>query len=266
MARFAAGIEYLGTNYVGWQSQSGQRSIQQSIETALSQIANQPIEIVCAGRTDKGVHASGQVIHFEAPDDRPLYGWLRGVNTWLPDDITVQWVDHVPDDFHARYSAVQREYHYLLQVRPCPSAIHVQATPEYRPLDIDHMQLAANALLGEHDFSSFRASECQSQSANRCIDSIELRQKGDFVLVVVKANAFLHHMVRNIVGSLVLVGVKDRSVDWLAEVLAAKDRRQAGPTAKPDGLYLARVYYPEKFPLSKSPLSMIELLFDLHQP
>lgn len=258
----AAGVEYLGSQYSGWQYQIGQRTVQGELEAALSRVADHNISTICAGRTDTGVHANGQVVHFHTTADRPLVGWLRGVNSFLPNDIAIQWIQPVADDFHARFSATKRRYHYLLHNRTYRSVIHPQSTWHYTPLALEPMREAAKVLVGQHDFSSFRAAECQANTPVRTIDFLDIYQKGDFFLFDIQANAFLHHMVRNFVGSLSKVGAGDREPAWLVEVLDAKDRRYAGPTARADGLFLAAVNYPMHYDIPRPPTSMIEFMFN----
>jgi tRNA pseudouridine38-40 synthase len=263
LIKVAAGVEYLGQNYCGWQSQPDQPSVQGCIETALSKVANRKIEIVCAGRTDTGVNASGQVIHFYAPADRTEKGWIRGTNSFLPDDIAIVWAKIVPDDFHARYSATARRYRYYIYNFRYESAIHPRMTWEYRPLDATLMNAEAQVLVGKHDFSSFRASECQAVSPMRTIERISVIRKGEYLVVEVVANAFLHNMVRNIVGSLILVGAKQRNVGWLYQVLEARDRTVAGTKSKADGLYLDHVFYPQHFELPEKPRNYLQQLAEI---
>jgi tRNA pseudouridine38-40 synthase len=246
--RLAIGIEYEGSRYSGWQRQSCAPSVQAEVERSLSSVAAHPVEVTCAGRTDRGVHALAQVVHFDTPAARSIRGWVLGTNTGLPVDVAVQWAVVVPDDFHARYSAVRRTYRYLILNRATRSPVMAgRAWWVYAPLDADRMHAAAQALVGEHDFSAFRASECQSRSPIRRLERITVRRDGEQLTVEVTANAFLHHMVRNIVGTLVEVGDGSRPADWVAESLATRDRRLSGPTAPPDGLYFAAVEYPPEF-------------------
>jgi len=250
--RVALGIEYDGSNYFGWQRQREVISVQQHLETVLSKIANQPIEVTCAGRTDAGVHATGQVVHFDTSNPRKLAAWTLGCNSNLPDNIAVRWANDVGEDFHARFSATARRYRYIIVNRPFrPGILRAGVTHHHHPLDEHKMHQAAQALLGEQDFSSFRAVHCQSKTPFRCVHSVSVTRHGDFVVVDIAANAFLHHMVRNIVGSLLRVGEGAEPVDWIAVLLALKDRTQAAPTAKPNGLYLVDVTYPEQFALPK---------------
>ncbi|WP_127470558.1 tRNA pseudouridine(38-40) synthase TruA [Thiomicrorhabdus aquaedulcis] len=245
--RIALGVEYMGTQYCGWQRQQHCASVQSHLEQALSAIAATPISVHCAGRTDTGVHALGQVAHFETTVIRPNRAWLQGVNTHLPGDIRVGWVNtNLADDFHARFSAVARQYRYVIYNRPVHSAVLFnRVTWEKTPLDANAMHQAAQALIGEQDFSSFRASTCQSTHARREVQWVTVSRKGDFVFIDVQANAFLHHMVRNIAGSLLQVGKGAVGIEWLAEVLAKLDRTQAAPTAPACGLYFVNALYPD---------------------
>ncbi len=246
MPRFAIRVEYDGCAYSGWQRQPELPStVQQTVEDALSRIADHSIEIICAGRTDAGVHALGQIFHFDSSARRSNHAWLAGGNTHLPDDIRLQQIFSVRDDFHARYDARLRHYRYLILNAPQPSALWRKRCLWHRqPLDVRRMQEAALSLQGEHDFSAFRAAECQSKSPCRWIEEITISRSGHWLWVDVIGNAFLHHMVRNIVGSLLPVGDCRRSVAWLETVLQSRDRRQAGATAPACGLYFYQVHYP----------------------
>lgn len=243
--RMALGVEYAGNAFEGWQTQPHGRTVQDALEAALAAIAGVRVATVCAGRTDTGVHASCQVVHFEAPVSRPLTAWVRGVNSHLPSGVVVRWAVPVADDFHARFSARARRYRYLLHNAPVRPALLAGRVGWYHvPLDAAAMQQAAGVLLGEHDFSSFRAAECQARTPVREMYQAEVRRCGEFVLFDFHANAFLQHMIRNLVGALVAVGKGAHAPDWLAEVLMARDRRVAAPTFAPDGLYLCGVDYP----------------------
>ena len=243
--RLAVGIEYAGTRYAGWQRQQHAPSIQAEVERALASVADHPVAVTCAGRTDAGVHALAQVAHFDTEALRPLRGWLLGANTVLPSDIALQWVAEVAPDFHARYTAQARTYRYLVLNRPLRAPLAHERVCTWRtPLDASRMQAALEALVGEHDFSAFRGAECQSRTPVRRMLRISVVRAGELVVFELSANAFLHHMVRNIVGSALLVGGGERDAGWLAEVLACRDRRAAGPTAPAGGLYLAAVDYP----------------------
>jgi len=248
--RIALGVEYDGRPYFGWQSQPDQPTVQDALQAALSRIADAPISVIAAGRTDTGVHALEQVVHFETRAARPLNAWVRGVNALLPDSIAVRWAHVVPEEFHARFSAHGRSYRYLLINRPVRSAIQAGKMGWFHlPLDIAAMQQAAQFLLGEHDFSAFRAAECQAKSPIKCLNNIDIYHNGEMLVFDLQANAFLHHMVRNIVGCLVYVGKGKYSPEWLAEVLASRERRLAAPTFSPDGLYLRRISYDAKWGL-----------------
>lgn len=244
--RIALGIEYHGGRYAGWQSQSDPvlPTIQATLEEALGRVAAQPVRTVCAGRTDAGVHASAQVVHFDVTVQRPLRAWVLGANAWLPPDISVQWARHMPDGFHARFSAEYRRYRYLILSRPQRPALLAGAVcHERRRLDEQRMHEAAQSLLGERDFSAFRAAGCQSRTPMRRIERISVERHGDLLAIDVQANAFLLHMVRNIAGSLLAIGRGERPVTWLGELLAGRDRTRAGITAPATGLYLVEVGY-----------------------
>lgn len=249
MMRIALGVEYDGANFSGWQvQQEDVRTVQACVETALSKVANHPLGIVCAGRTDAGVHALGQVCHLETQAQRPSRAWIRGTNSHLPEDISILWSLAVPETFHARFSALARRYRYLILNRAVRSALHRQrATWFYRPLDVERMAQAARSLIGEHDFTSFRAVACQARTPVRSVYTLEVTRKDDFVILEVEANGFLHHMVRNIAGVLMAIGTGARPVRWAQEVLESRDRTLGGVTAPPEGLYLIQVRYPEIF-------------------
>ena len=248
--RIAIGVEYDGRPYCGWQSQAEGCTVQDTLQRALSKIASEHISIIAAGRTDTGVHALEQVIHFDTQAERPLTAWVRGVNALLPDSIAVRWAYPVPDEFHARFSAHGRSYRYLLINRPVRSAIHAgKAGWFHAPLDIAAMRAAAQCLLGEHDFSAFRAAQCQAKSPIKNLRELEIRREGEMLIFDLSAGAFLHHMVRNIVGCLVYVGKGKHPPVWLAEVLESRERSKAAPTFAPDGLYLRRIKYEAKWEL-----------------
>lgn len=259
--RIALGIEYQGGAYCGYQRQKHCASVQQHLEKALSSIANETIELFCAGRTDTGVHAIGQVVHFDTDAIRPQKAWIQGANTHLPADIRVAWMKEVPggdDGFHARFSAVARQYRYVVYNRKVNSAVLAgRVTHEPYQLDVDLMDRAAQALLGEQDFSSFRAAACQASHARRNVQSLKVRRSGNFVLIDIQANAFLHHMVRNIVGSLMLVGKQQQPVEWIADLLALQDRTQAAPTAPAEGLYFVNAIYPEAWQVPNTHLDEV---------
>lgn len=249
MPRIALGIEYAGTNYSGWQSQENQLgvpSVQAELERALSSVAAHAVTTVCAGRTDAGVHASGQVVHCDVDVERSAYAWVFGCNSNLPQDIRVLWMHQVPDDFNARKSALGRHYRYVIyNSRIRPSLLRDYVGWCYSPLDASKMQLAAQFWIGEHDFSSFKAAGCQSRSPVREVKKISVERRGDLVIIDILADAFLYHMVRNMVGVLLQIGGGQRTVEWAREVLDSKCRTKAGITAPPQGLYLTAVSYPE---------------------
>ncbi len=249
--KFAAGIEYNGQNFHGWQTQqAGVRTIQKSLETALSKVANHPIQVFCAGRTDAGVHSVGQVIHFETTANRMVHNWLLGTHTYLPDDISMTWIKPVEDDFHARFNATSRTYRYFILNRPTRSALFAKrATWIHQPLDRQRMFEAAQYLVGTHDYSSYRAVSCQAKSPIKTVEYIDIKQTDELFTLSIKANAFLHHMVRNIVGVLIAIGSNEKPINWSKTVLDYQDRRKGGVTAKPDGLYFQQVTYPEKYQL-----------------
>lgn len=248
--RIAVGIEYDGTAYNGWQRQRTGVGVQARVEAALSSVADEPVEVTCAGRTDAGVHASSQVAHFDTNADRSDRSWLLGANTELPDDIALRWVRRVDDDFHARFSATARRYEYRILNRLVRSPLERhRAWWVHQSLDASAMHIAAQQLLGEHDFSAFRAAGCQAKSATRELTSIAVTRDGDWLTVDVTANAFLQHMVRNITGTLVAVGVGDESVEWVRDVLNSRDRTRGGIAAPPHGLRLVDVYYPSELDL-----------------
>jgi tRNA pseudouridine38-40 synthase len=246
--RIALGIEYDGTAYNGWQRQHTGEGVQARVEAALTEVANEAIEVVCAGRTDTGVHASGQVVHFDTSSERSMRGWLLGANTNLPDDIAVTWAQAVSDDFHARFSATARSYRYVILNRLVRSALNRhRAWWVYQDLDAERMHQAAQELLGKHDFSAFRAAGCQASTPTREITSISVRREGDTIVLELTANAFLQHMVRNIMGTLAAVGSGDLSASAISRILASKDRTEGGVAAPPHGLTLVNVTYPDSF-------------------
>lgn len=258
--RYALGVEYDGKNYCGWQRQKTVVSVQQTLEKALSKIADEPIEVVCAGRTDTGVNATNQIVHFETDKIRKDVAWTLGVNTHLPQDVAVSWVKEVDDAFHARFSATARRYRYIIYNRPLRSAILSSGISHcHYPLDEKLMQAGAQHLIGKHDFTSFRTVHCQSHSPVRTILHCQVTRHGDYVVIDVKANAFLHHMVRNIAGSLMRVGQALEETVWIKEVLELKNRCMAGVTAPPEGLYFVDVDYPEHFEIPKRQLGPLFL-------
>jgi len=248
--RVALGVEYDGTHFSGWQVQPNQRTVQGCLEKALTTVANHNVRVVAAGRTDSGVHALSQVVHFDSPNERAERNWILGLNTNLPKDINVVWARPVDDNFSARFSAVKRSYRYLLLNRTSRSAVHDNRMWWYfKPLDEQLMQAAANHLVGHHDFSAFRAKDCQSQNTVKTMESITITRRDDCIAIDVVAQSFLHHMVRNIVGVLVAIGEGKEPVDWAKQVLESKDRSQAGVTSPPQGLYFVDVQYPEQYSL-----------------
>lgn len=252
--KLAIGVSYCGVGLEGWQSQPSGNTVQDHLERAFSQICGEPIALTAAGRTDAGVHASAQVAHFETGVDRPDSAWVRGVNSLLPAGIAVQWSTPVAVDFHARYSAVSRTYRYVLYNHAVRPALLAGFTGWFhQPLDLEKTREAANYLVGEHDFSSFRSAECQAKSPVRVMQGVKIRASGAYVLFDFTANAFLHHMVRNIVGCLVYVGTGKHPPAWIAELIDARDRRRAAPTFAADGLYLLRVRYDERWMLPVFP-------------
>ncbi len=248
--RLAAGIEYEGTAYAGWQAQDHALAVQNVVERALSRIADHPVCTVCAGRTDAGVHALGQVIHFDVECERALDAWLLGGNSHLPADVSLRWVQAMPQDFHARYSARSRRYRYLIHNSRSRSGLYAhRAAWCTQPLNVQRMHAAAQLLLGEHDFSAYRAAECQSRSPNRRVLEIAVTRQDEWVAIEVEANAFLHHMVRNIAGVLMAIGRGQQPVDWTRQVLEGRDRRLGGVTAAPQGLYFLQARYDAAFGL-----------------
>lgn len=242
--RIVLGLEYCGTTFRGWQSQLLGSTVQDVLEFALAAIAGQSVRVICAGRTDAGVHASHQVVHFDAPVERPMTAWVRGVNSHLPDGVAVRWAQSVDAEFHARFSARGRRYRYLLLSRPQRVGLwYGRAGWIHRPLDLAQMQDAASRLLGEHDFSAFRAAECQAKSPIKTLWRADVRQQGNLFVFDFEASAFLHHMVRNLVGSLVHIGKGAKAADWMDELLLLKDRKHSAPTFSPDGLYFRGPIY-----------------------
>jgi len=254
--RYALCIEYQGTHYRGWQIQSeGVRSVQETLEKALSVVANEPVHVVCAGRTDACVNATYQIIHFDTSVTRSERAWVMGTNTNLPEDIAVKWAMPVTDAFHARFSAQQRRYRYVILSAPVKPALMAKGvTWTYKELDIERMNEAAQYLIGEHNFNSYRAVNCQAHSPVRHVKHLKIYRSGQLIVIDVAANAFLHHMVRNFAGVLMEIGCGEAEPIWAKQVLEAQDRRQGGVTAPPYGLYFVDVHYPEEFALPKSEL------------
>lgn len=251
--RIALIVEYDGSQYHGWQEQTGLRTVQSTLEEAISSVANQKIKVICAGRTDTGVHATNQVVHFDADNKRSISAWIYGVNSFLPKDVCVKWGKEIDSEFHARYSATARKYRYIIYNSPIrPSLLRSNVTWQYRQLDSDVMHEAAQALIGEHDFTSYRSVECQSKHPMRNVMEIMVNRDKDLVIIDIKANAFLHHMVRNIAGVLMAIGSGRKQVGWAKEILLSKDRKLGAETAPPYGLYLMGVTYPKKFAILES--------------
>lgn len=250
--RIALGIAYNGTAYYGWQTQPNGQTVQDHLEAALRQFTTQATPTICAGRTDTGVHALAQIVHLETTAQRRMESWVRGLNALLPDSISVRWAQEVEPGFHARFSALSRTYVYILRNERIMSPHWVgRAGWDFHPLNVNAMQEAASLLAGTHDFSSFRSSQCQAASPVRTLELLQIEKQGAFIVFTLKANAFLHHMVRNIIGSLVYVGKGRYPVEWMQSLLHEKDRKFAAPTFMPDGLYLAQVNYPETFGLEQ---------------
>lgn len=252
MSRVALGLAYDGSAWQGWQTQPHRQTVQDTLESALGRFCGVagPVPTICAGRTDTGVHGAMQVVHLDTSLDRRMESWVRGVNAFLPSSISVQWAQPVSDEFHARFSARARTYVYLLwrgRVRPALWA--GRAGWCFQPLDVDAMRAAAQTLVGEHDFSSFRSSQCQAKHPVRHMHGLDIEERGPFLVFTLKANAFLHHMVRNIAGVLMTIGAGERPVEWMKEVLESRERRSGGVTAHPYGLYLVQVEYHDEFPL-----------------
>lgn len=253
--RIVLGIEYDGRGFFGWQSQPELATVQGVLEEALAKVANESIHLHCAGRTDASVHATGQVVHFDTTAKRHIDAWIWGTNSHLPSTIVVRWARHVDYHFHARFKAYARRYRYVIYNHPIrPAILSGRVTWHYFPLNIEPMRIAASYLLGEQDFSSFRASKCNSNTPMRNVTSVDIQRQGDFIFIDIEANAFLHHMVRNIAGVLMKIGAGIKPASWMNDVLLAKNRKMAAETAPPDGLYLVQVKYPEAytFPIPNS--------------
>ncbi len=248
--RIALGIEYDGSRFCGWQRQKGSNTVQESLEQAISRVADAPVRVCAAGRTDTGVHASEQVVHFDSAARRQVRAWVMGVNTHLPDSISVLWALPVEDDFHARYSAISRQYRYVILNRPTrPALLREQVTWIYQALDSEAMQQAALCLEGTHDFSSYRALACQAKSPVRTVHEVSVRRHQEFIFLDIRADGFLHHMVRNIAGVLIAIGRGEQKISWAEAVLQLRDRTLGGMTAPAAGLYLVKVQYDDKYRL-----------------
>lgn len=266
--RYAAVVEYNGTHFHGWQKQPhhNKPTVQAALEAAFSKVANHEVTVSCAGRTDTGVHATRQVIHFDSHAKRSNYGWLMGVNTNLPDGVSIQWIDEVSQEFHARYKARARRYRYLINNSPAKSALQYDQLTWWRyPLNAEKMNEAAQYLLGEHDFSAFRAKDCQAKSPVKIMHRIEVKRWGDLIMLELEASAFLYHMVRNIVGVLLPIGEEHQPVEWMKEVLETRDRKQAGITAPGEGLYFVGVDFPSQFEIPCEPYgpALLQPLLDV---
>lgn len=259
--RFALGIDFDGSNYRGWQTQQeGVPSVQLMLVTALSQIADHPVDVHAAGRTDAGVHASGMVAHFDTDAIRGLRSWLLGTNRLLPSDIAVRWIQPVSDDFHARFKAVARRYRYVIFNSPQRSSMLAgKVTWHYHALDVERMKLAAQYLVGVHDFTSFRAAGCQARNPVRDVHFLNVTQSGSLIILDIQADGFLHHMVRNIAGVLMAIGQGKAEPEWVKTILLARDRTQGGVTASGDGLYFVDALYPPEFDLPKEAVGPVWL-------
>ncbi|MEM9243290.1 MAG: tRNA pseudouridine(38-40) synthase TruA [Pseudomonadota bacterium] len=253
--KVALGIEYHGLRFHGWQQQLNLRTVEEELTRAVARVANHPVELFCAGRTDKGVHALGQVVHFETEADRQDHNWLLGINAFLPADIAVKWATTVLPSFHARFAATARSYCYIIYNHQSrPACMARQFTWIKYPLSAESMAQAGQYLIGEHDFSAFRASACQAKSPIRTIHHLSVHRQGDLIVLKVTANAFLHHMVRNIAGVLIAIGANEAEPKWALQVLNSRRRDLGGVTARPDGLYLTKVTYPDDYQLPAVPV------------
>lgn len=246
--RIALGIEYAGNDFFGWQIQPHARNVQSCVEAALSKVANHPVTVVCAGRTDTGVHAVGQVVHANVTAQRSMHSWVLGANANLPQDVRILWAQPVDDHFHARFSALARHYRYVILNRPiCPALLAKKVTWDYRRLEIERMQTAGNYLVGTHDFSSYRALSCQAKNPTRTVSRLTISRINEYVIIEISANAFLQHMVRNVAGVLMSIGSGQQSPEWARTVLEARDRTVGGVTAPASGLYFCEVDYPAPY-------------------
>lgn len=254
MTRIALGLEYDGAEFCGWQIQDGARNVQACLEQALGKVADHAVRVICAGRTDTGVHALNQVVHFDTGAARAPRAWVFGANTYLPHDVSVLWAQQVNDDFHARFSAIARHYRYVILNRAVRPALgYARVSWCYRALDVARMNQGAQYLMGAHDFSAYRAVSCQAKHALRTVHRLQITRHGELVVLEISANAFLHHMVRNIAGVLMEIGSGEREPVWAHEVLEGRDRTLGGITAPPHGLTLVAVDYPERFDLPPPP-------------
>ncbi|MDP9109163.1 MAG: tRNA pseudouridine(38-40) synthase TruA [Pseudomonadota bacterium] len=270
MQRWALGVQYDGSSWHGWQTQPSRHTVQDQLERALHEFACTPITVTCAGRTDAGVHALEQVVHFDCAVDRSPSSWVRGVNRYLPPSIAIRWASVIPgvgagdmvQEFHARFSARSRTYCYVLYNHPVRSPLWAgRAGWVFRALDVERMQRAADMLIGTHDFTAFRAADCQARTPVKTVYAIEVVRHGNLVVLTICANAFLQHMVRNLVGALIYVGTGRQDPTWLGELLAEKNRHLAAPTFSPDGLYLAKIDYDPSWQLPQSRLAPVDLFF-----
>lgn len=262
ISRVVLGIEYDGSGFSGWQQQLSPilPTVQHSCQQALSQIADEPVKLICAGRTDRGVHATGQIVHFDCSKDRGPKAWVKGSNSLLPSTVRILWACKQSDNFHARFSAIARRYRYVIyQAAVAPAILAGKVTHVRTELDTEAMHQAAQHLVGEQDFSAFQAAGCQSKSSNRNVHWAKVQRQGPFIVLDIQANAFLQHMVRNIAGVLLQIGAGISPVEWAAELLAGKDRTKGAVTAAPDGLYLVQVSYPSQFELPAAPLGPLFL-------
>lgn len=258
MRRIAVGIEYDGSPFAGWQLQPDQPTVQGAVEDALGRVADHTVRVTCAGRTDAGVHATGQVVHFDSAAPRSEWSWVLGANANLPRAVAVRWARFVPDDFNARFSALSRSYRYLLLNRATrPGLEHQRVAWMHRELDAARMHEAAQVLLGEHDFSAFRAQGCQAKTPVRTLHRLDVSREGQLIVFELRANAFLHHMVRNLVGALARIGQGAADGAWLADLLAGRDRTRAPATAPAAGLYLTAVEYPGAYGLPDAAVSLV---------
>jgi tRNA pseudouridine38-40 synthase len=262
LKRIALGVQYDGKPWHGWQTQPAGGTVQDTLEAALKRFALTNIATTCAGRTDAGVHALEQVVHFDTTLNRDMFSWVRGVNAFLPPSIAVRWACEVAQtassEFHARFSATARTYHYIIYNHPVRSPLLTgKAGWVFRPLQVDAMRAAAQHLIGTHDFSAFRAAECQAKSPVKDMREISVERRSDIIVVSLTANAFLHHMVRNIVGALIVVGNGNQPPQWLQELLAGRDRSRAAPTFMPDGLYLTRIAYDANWGLPQEKIDVL---------
>lgn len=257
MSRYAASVQYDGSHYHGWQRlKNDLPTVQAAVEKAISKVANHPVAVVCAGRTDAGVHGCNQIIHFDSDAERIERGWTYGSNTSLPDDIAINWVKPVSHDFHARFSALWRRYRYVIFNHPIrPAHLPKGVTWNYHPLNVERMKAAALQLVGEHDFTSYRTVHCQAKNPVRTISRLDVSRHGNLIVLDIQANAFLHHMVRNIAGVLMAVGSGQHEPEWSEQVLEARDRSAGGVTARSYGLYFVDVGYPDEFGLPASEAS-----------